>query len=217
MLLECLDYLKVMQIELPFLIADMGYIDGGNKIIVLTDYHVSVSTEVKKNMIRPDECDEHGRLLCPEGHLADFFSFDYETQMVNYGGNQEQCHLCMRNGMCDKEFTYSFKEKPQFFGPIPQGSSLQKELLKFRKQSELNFALEANLLDSVFRHKKLPVRKIKQVEIYLKLTDICRLLVGMRKHCHEKYVPKERTVILHKMVENEICGYAEVKSRKKVA
>jgi len=217
MLLECLEYLKVMQIELPFLIADMGYIDGEDKVTALTDYHVAVSTEVKKNMIRPNECDEQGRLLCPKGYLSEFLSFDYEAQIVNYGGNQEHCQSCIRNGMCDKEFSYSFKKEPQFFGPVPQGSNIQKELLIFRKQSELNFALEANLLDGVFRHKKLPVRRIKRVEIYLKLADICRLIEGMRKHCHKKYVPKERTARLRQMAEKEMYGYSNTIRARKVA
>ena len=217
MLLKSLDYLKAMQIELPFLIADMGYVDGADKVTALTEHHVVVSTEVKKNMIRPDVCDEKGRLLCPEGHVAEFLGFDYELQMVNYGGDKERCHSCIRNGICDKDFTYSFKEEPQFFGPVPQGSNLQEALLKFRKQSELNFALEANLLDSVFRHKKLPIRRIKRVEIYLKLADICRLIVGMRKHCHERYVPEKRSTILREMAEKDLYGYIKMKPIKKVA
>ena len=217
MLLKSLDYLKQMEIELPFLIADMGYIDGLDKMTAFTKYHTAVSTEVKKNMIRPDECDEAGRVLCPEGHLAEFINFDHETLMVNYGGNQQHCPSCLRVGVCDQEFTYSFKKEPQFFGPVPQGSNLQHDLLNFRKQSELNFALESNLLDSIFRHKKLPVRKIERVETYLKLADICRLILGMRKHCHEKYIPEERTQILHQLAQKEIYGHVRTKTLKEAA
>ena len=90
-------------------------------------------------------------------------------------------------------------------------------MLKFRKQSELNFALESNLLDGVFRHKKLPVRRIKRVETYLKLADICRLIAGMRKHCHEKYVPEERTMLLRQMAEQELYDYQKSKPLKNVA
>ena len=217
MLLKCLEYLKLMGIVLLFLIADMGYIDGRDKVTAFTKYHIAVSTEVKKNMVRPDECDEQGRLLCPEGHLAELLSFDYDTLMVGYGGNQEQCQSCIRNRTCDKEFTYSFEKEPQFFGPVPQGSKLQQEMLRFRKQSELNFALESNLLDGVFRHKKLPVRNIKRVETYLKLADICRLIAGMRNHCHEKYVSEEQTEMLRQMAEKEIYGYLKAKTVNKAA
>jgi len=217
MLLKCLEYLKLMGIVLLFLIADMGYIDGRDKVTALTKYHIAVSTEVKKNMVRPAACDDQGRLLCPEGHLAEFLGFDYDTLMVSYGGNREQCQSCIRTGICDKEFTHSFEKEPQFFGPIPQGSKLQQEMLRFRKQSELNFALESNLLDSVFRHKKLPIRSIKRVETYLKLADVCRLIAGMRDHCHEKYVSEERTVLLHQMAEKEIYGYLKVNPVKKAA
>lgn len=217
MLLKCLEYLKMMGIMLLFLIADMGYIDGCDKVTAFTKYHIVVSTQVKKNMIRPDECDEHGRLLCPEGHLAELLSFDCDTLMVVYRGNQEQCQSCIRNRICDKEFNYSFEKEPQFFGPVPQGSKLQQEMLRFRKQSELNFALESNLLDGVFRHKKLPVRSINRVETYLKLADICRLIEGMRNHCHEMYVSKEQTEMLRQMAEKEIYGYLKTKTVNKVA
>ena len=77
--------------------------------------------------------------------------------------------------------------------------------------------MEANLLDSVFRHKKLPIRRIKRVEIYLKLADICRLIVGMRKHCHERYVPEKRSTILREMAEKDLYGYIKMKPIKKVA
>ena len=217
MLLKCLEYLKLMGIVLLFLIADMGYIDGRDKVTALTKYNIAVSTEVKKNMIRPEECDEQGRLLCPEGYLAEFLDFDHERLLVTYGGNQEQCQSCIRSGTCDREFTYSFEKEPQFFGPVPQGSKLQQEMLKFRKQSELNFALESNLLDGVFRHKKLPVRTIDRVEPYLKLADICRLIEGMRDYCHEKYVSEERTVILRELAEKEIYGYSKDNPFKKAA
>ena len=96
----------------------------------------------------------------------------------------------------------------------PQGSKLQQDMLRFRKQSELNFALESNLLDGVFRHKKLPVRQLKRVETNLKLADICRLISGMRKHCHEKYVSEGRTMRLKEMAEKEICGYLKTRARQ---
>lgn len=35
-------------------------------------------------MIRPEECDEQGRVLCPEGQLAEFLNFDHETLLVTY-------------------------------------------------------------------------------------------------------------------------------------
>ena len=217
MLLKCLEYLKLMGIALLFLIADMGYIDGADKVTALEKYHIAVSTEVKKNMLRPEECDDQGRIVCPEGHLAEFLGFDYETKMVSYGGDRNQCQACIRSGTCGREFTYSFEKEPQFFGPVPQGSKLQQRMLRFRKQSELNFALEANLLDGVFRHKKLPIRHIGRVETYLKLADVCRLIEGMRKHCHEKYVSKARTAMLRQMAEQEIYGYCKINSSNKAA
>ena len=47
MLLKPLDYLKQMEIELSFLIADMGYIDDLDKMTAFTKYHTAVITEVR--------------------------------------------------------------------------------------------------------------------------------------------------------------------------
>ena len=116
---------------------------------------------------------------------------------------------------CDEEGTE--QRIDEFFGPVPQGSKLQQRLLRFRKQSELNFALEANLLDGVFRHKKLPIRHIGRVETYLKLADVCRLIEGLRDHCHEKYVSKAQTVMLRQMAEQEIYGYCKTNRSNKAA
>jgi hypothetical protein len=60
-----------------------------------------------------------------------------------------------------------------------QGSELHARMLKFHKQSELNFAIESNLLDKVLHHKKLRIRGRKRVEIYLRLADTFRLILGM--------------------------------------
>jgi hypothetical protein len=173
MLLTGLQYLQTMGLFLFFLIADMGYIDGKDKVTALNKYNIAVSTEVKKNMRRPDVCDDKGRVLCPEGHIAEFGGFDADILTVNYCGNPEKCKSCFQYGTCEKEFAYSFETDPQFFGPVPQQSELQKRMLRFRKQSELNFALEANLLDTVFHNKKIRVRSLEKVETYLKLADVC--------------------------------------------
>ena len=99
---------------------------------------------------------------------------------------------------------YSFEKEPQFFGPIGQGSELQERMLRFRKQSELNFALEANMLDHVLHHKKLTVRSIERVTLYLKLFDVFRLIQGMLHHAEEYLVPKGRSVLLRRLAEQAI-------------
>ena len=160
-----------------------------------------VYTEVKKDMIRPEVCDEQGRVLCTEGHLAMYDGFDTETMMVQYVGDPSHCCSCLRWGTCDKYFEFSFLEKPQFFGPIAQGSQLARSCLNFRKQVELNFALEANLLDRV---KKLPIRGQKRVETYLRLVDLSRLILGMIHHAQEYFVPKGRNQELSRLAEQAI-------------
>ncbi|KJS88955.1 MAG: hypothetical protein JL57_09995 [Desulfosporosinus sp. BICA1-9] len=204
MLLPCLERLKELEIQLPNMVADMAYIDGQDKIDALKIHNTVVFTEVKKDMIRPEVCDEQGRVLCSEGHLAVYDGFDTETMMVQYIGDPSHCDSCLRWGTCDKRFEFSFLEKPQFFGPIAQGSQWARSCLNFRKQVELNFALEANLLDHVFHHKKLPIRGQKRVEIYLRLVDLSRLIMGMIHHAQEYLVPKGRSQELRRLAEEAI-------------
>jgi len=204
MLIPCLKQLDNIDVKLPNLIADMGYIDGDDKITAMKDYGTAVCTEVKKNMIIPEVCDEKGRLTCPEGHLAIYEEFDKAALIVTYSGDRSYCPKCFRYGTCQKEFNYSFEQEPQFFGPIGQNSELQERMLRFRKQSELNFALEANLLDNVLHHKKLTIRSIKKVEIYLKLVDVFRLVIGMLHHAEKYFVPDGRADLLRKLAEQAI-------------
>ena len=51
-----------LDIQLPTMVADMGYLDGQDKIAALKIYNTVVFTEVKKDMIRPEVCDEQGRM-----------------------------------------------------------------------------------------------------------------------------------------------------------
>lgn len=154
MLLPCLERMKELDLQLPHMAADMAYIGGQDKIEALKKYQTTVYTEVKKDMIRPEVCDELGRIQCPEGHLAVYDGFDTETMTVEYEGDAARCNSCLRWGTCDRRFEFSFEKNPQFFGPIAQGSKLAEACITFRKQVELNFALESNLLDRVLHHKK---------------------------------------------------------------
>ena len=52
----------------------------------------------------------------------------------------------------------------------------------FRKQVELNFAQESNQLDSVMRHKKLPIRGLERVQQFAVMTDMFRLIHKMIRY-----------------------------------
>lgn len=204
MLLPTLECLKKLDISIPYLVGDMGYIDGENKIKALQEYSSAVSTQVKSNMLVPEVCNDLGQVLCPEGHIAQMLDFDRDTLQVTYGGSSEYCSSCFRSQTCSREFTFSFEESPQFFGPVPQNSDLQKELLKFRKQSELNFALESNMLDRVFQHNKIPVKGASRVETYLRLADLFRLVLGMIHHLIEHCMPKDQIKQIHRLAVKSI-------------
>jgi hypothetical protein len=216
MLIPCLEQLDKLDTNLPNMIADMAYIDGDDKITAMKKYGTAVCTEVKKNMIIPEVCNEKGRIVCPEDYLAIYEEFDKDSLTVTYSGDGAHCSNCLRYATCEKEVNYSFKENPQFFGPVEQGSKLQERMLKFRKQSELNFALEANLLDNVLHHKKLTIRGIKKVEIYLKFVDTFRLIRGMLHHAEEYFVPDGRADLLRRLAEQAIYDRV-VPSIKEVA
>ena len=204
MLIPSLERMTELDIQVPNLVADMGYIGGQDKIEALKKYNTTVFTEVKKDMIRPEVCDKQGRVQCPEGHLALYDGFDTENMTVQYVGDAAHCKSCLRWGTCDRRFEFSFEENPQFFGSIGQGSKLAEACLTFRKQVELNFALESNLLDGVLHHKKLTIRGQKRVETYLRLADLSRLILGMIHHAREKFISKGRNQELRRLAEQAI-------------
>ena len=206
MLLPCLERMKELDIQPQNMVADMAYIGGQDKINALKNYQTAVYTEVKKDMIRPEVCDELGRIQCPEGHLAVYDGFDTETMTVEYVGDAAHCNSCLRWGICDRRFEFSFEKNPQFYGPIAQGSKLAEACITFRKQVELNFALESNLLDSVLHHKKLTVRGQKRAETFLRLIDLSRLILGMIHHARDNFVPKGQYQELRRLADQAIYG-----------
>jgi len=108
------------------------------------------------------------------------------------------CSLLLANS----HLHFSYKENPFIFSPVPQGTELHKAMQKFRKQVELNFAQESNSLDSVMRHKKLPVRGLKRVQIFAVMTDMFRLIKEMLKHIRQTKIPKTRDELLKKLISN---------------
>lgn len=190
--------IKKMEIEIPNIIADMGYMDNESKIEAAETYHTILHTEVKKNMIPPAYCSENGSLECPEGNTMHVLDSNLANLEVIVGVcDTIACVNCFKYDTCDKEFILSMKENPHFYNPIPQGSAIQDALVKFRKQSELNFAIESNRLDSKFDHSKIPVKKIPNVDVYMRLADIFRLAkmlisFSRKKYKNDDYVQKLR-------------------------
>ena len=137
--------MKKLDIQLPNLVADMGYIDSQDKIDAHKTYHTTVFTEVKKDMIRPEVCDEQGRVRCPEGHLAVYDGFDTEDMRVQYVGDPSHCDSCLRWGTCEKRFEFSFEANPQSFG-VATG----KGLPKFPQTSRTKLCLRSKPSESCF-------------------------------------------------------------------
>ncbi|MFC4769917.1 hypothetical protein, partial [Effusibacillus consociatus] len=106
---------------------------------------------------------------------------------------------CPMQGRCDKQFGFSFADNPFLYGPIPQGSELQERMLLYRKQVELAFAQESNQLDSVMRHKKLPVRKTARVQSFLIMRDMFRLIQRMIQHVRDTVLPSNHVEQIHKL------------------
>ena len=150
MLLPSLKRTKELDIQLPYLVADMGYIDGQDKVEALKTYHTTVFTEVKKDMIRPEVCDEQGRVLCPEGHLAEYAGFDTEDMTVQYVGDTSHCDSCLRWGTCEKRFEFSFFGKIPIFWSHSTGITTGKVLSEFPQTSRTKLCLRSKPTGSRF-------------------------------------------------------------------
>jgi hypothetical protein len=64
-------------------------------------------------------------------------------------------------------------------------------MLRFRKQVELAFAHESNQLDSVMRHKKVPVRTTERVQTFFIMRDTFRLIERIIKHVRATRLPTD--------------------------
>ena len=141
MLLPSLKRMKELDIQLPNLVDDMGYIDGQKRLKTsrpqdLKTYHTTVFTEVKKDMIRPEVCDEQGRVFCPEVHLAVYAGFDTEDMIVQYVGDKSHCDSCLRWGPVRDASDFLLRRSPKFSGHST-GIATGKVLSEFRKQAKL--------------------------------------------------------------------------------
>ncbi|WP_090797835.1 hypothetical protein [Paenibacillus sp. GP183] len=98
----------------------MGYFDADDQKEALLKHNVAVVTEIKKNTIIPEHCSPEGKPECEQGHALVFDGFDKDTYTAWFRGDDEQCAACPLQGLCEKQFGYSFKENPFFYGPVPQ-------------------------------------------------------------------------------------------------
>ncbi len=112
---------------------------------------------------------------------------------------------CPLQATCDKQFEFSFEENPFFYGPVPQGSDVEFEMLRFLKQVELAFAHESNQLDSVMRHKKVPVKTTERVESFFIMRDTFRLIKRMINHARDTILPENHV--------KKIKGITDIASR----
>jgi hypothetical protein len=195
---------KIEGLKVEYLVADLGYFDAEDQCEALVKHDVAVVTEIKKNTIIPDHCSPEGKPECEQGHALVFDGFDKDTYTACFRGDNEKCVACPLQGLCEKQFNYSFTENPFFYGPVPKGSLLQDRMLKFRKQVELAFAQESNQLTSVMKHKKVPVRTTKRVEKWFILRDAFRLIQRMIAHIRQTELPPHHVINIKKLQEIQV-------------
>ncbi|WP_160141652.1 transposase [Salicibibacter halophilus] len=196
-LLPLVEKLKQLDdINVDYLIADLGYFSAEDQVTALKEHDVAVVTEVKKNTVIPETCSPEGKPECEAGHELIWDGFDRETYTSWFNGDENKCQSCPLQGTCDKQFSFSFEEEPFFYGPVPQGSALQGEMLTFRKQTELAFAHESNQLDAVMRHKKVPMKTTEKVQSFFIMRDLFRLIQRMIKHVRETIMPENHLDII---------------------
>jgi Transposase domain (DUF772)/Transposase DDE domain len=195
---------KIEGLKVDYLVADLGYFDSEGQQESLLKHDVAVVTEFKTNTNIPEHCSPEGKPECEQGYTLVFDGFDHETYTAWFRGDEQKCTACPLQGLCEKQFGYSFTDHPFFHGPVPQGSMLQEHMLKFRKQVELAFAQESNQLTSVMKHKKVPVRTTKRVEKWFILRDVFRLIERMIAHVRETVLPPNHVAILKKLQEIQV-------------
>lgn len=128
---------KIEGLTVDYLVADLGYFDADDQKEALLKHDVAVATDFKTNTKIPDHCSSEGKPEYEQGHALVFDGFDKETDTAWFRGDENQCATCPLQGLCEKQFGHSFTDNPFFHGPVPQGSQLQEQMLKFRKQVEL--------------------------------------------------------------------------------
>jgi hypothetical protein len=195
---------KIEGLKVDYLVADLGYFDADDQKEALLKHDVAVVTEIKKNTIIPAHCSPEGKPECEQSHALVFDGFDKDTHTAWFRGDEEKCTACPLQGLCEKQWGYSFTENPFFYGPVPQGSMLQEQMLNFRKQVELAFAQESNQLTSVMKHKKVPVRTTKRVEKWFILRDAFRLIERMIAHVRETVLPPNHVANMKKLQEIQV-------------
>lgn len=190
---------QIGDLKVDYLVADLGYFSAKDQATSLLEHDVAVVTNFKKNTIIPEACSPEGKPECKAGHELIWDGFDRETYISWFNGDENKCYSCPLQATCDKQFSFSFEENPFFYGPVPQGSELQNQILRFRKQVELAFAHESNQLDSVMRHKKVPVRTKEKVQSFFIMKDIFRLIERMIKHIRTTVMPKDYVENIQKL------------------
>lgn len=195
---------QMSDLKVDYLAADLGYFSAEHQEKSLVDHNVAVVTEFKKNTTIPEACSAEGKPECEAGHELIWGGFNKKTYTSWFNGDEKKCMACPLQGTCDKQFEFSFKENPFFFGPVPQGSELQKQILRFRKQVELAFAHESNQLDSILRHKKVPLRTTKSVQSFFIMSDLFRLIERMILHGRETIFPSNHVKQIKELQKKQI-------------
>ena len=172
-LLSLIEKLKqVENLDLDYLVADLGYYDQDTHTEALKEHDVIVTTGVKENAKLPEDVNDDLKVTCQADHALIWDGFDDKNYISWFKGDENYCQGCLFAATCDKYFSFSYLENPLIFSPIPQGTMLHEEMQNFRKQVELNFAQESNRLDSVMRHKKLPIRGLERVQQFAVMADM---------------------------------------------
>ncbi len=204
-LLPLVEKLKqIGDLKVEYLVADLGYFSAEHQIESLHKHDVAVVTDFKKNTVIPEACSPEGQPECGEGHKLLWDGFEKETYTSWFHGDETKCMSCPLQATCDKQFGFSFEENPFFYGPVPQGSELQNQMLNFRKQVELSFAQESNQLDSVMRHKKVPVKTTKRVQSFFIMRDLFRLIQRMIKHIRDIVLPENHVEAIRELQEMQV-------------
>ena len=201
-LIQKLKQMKDLQIE--YLVADLGYFSADDQYEALVDYDVAVVTELKQNTVIPEHCSPEGKPECSEGYPLIWDGFDRETYTSWFVGDETKCQSCPFREHAISNLNLISVKIPFFMELSHKQAELQDEMLRFRKQVELAFAQESNQLDSVMKHKKIPVRTTERVQSFFIMSDIFRLIQRMIKHVRATVLPSDYVEKLQAMQHQQV-------------
>lgn len=165
------------ELSVPWIVADMGYLQAERKQLLRQKYHVPLITRVRSSMKPPQAfgLELDGCPTCFWGQRLLHDHFDWNTQKHLYLKPEQgqECFTCPFVAACPQEFWFSPEIHETYLGAQPLHTRLAQKLLQFaRPLVEPGFSEDKNrfMLNSLF------INSLNLAEFISLLVDSAKLL-----------------------------------------